>query len=689
MTEYKYHVKVPTTQDWRDMVKCQAACPVLTDSRGYVLAAARGELELAYEISHDPNPLSTVCGRICGAPCEVACRRGFIESPDEKPVSIRAIKRVLTERFGPESNKQLPAREAAGDLILLDTIQEMPSNVFARDEGLFPDNGAIPGIGPEKNYSPARWSMQELKRLAAQPDRKIGKVAIVGAGPSSLSAAQDMAILGHQVTIFEAGPKTGGMMRYGVPVYRIDQEAMDLEIQGILDLGVEIRFNTPIGKDITLDDLRREYDAVFLGIGLMKGRELNIEGSDLDGVVIAVDLLLNYNLGYKVKLGEKILVVGGGDVAMDAARTALRLGQKSAELEAAMADTEARAEEESESISTALDVARTAIRMGAFDVKMIALESLEELPASDFEIEEALEEGIQLFPSKGPNRIIGKDGKLTGLEVIDVDSVFDSDGRFNPKFKAGSEEIWECDTLILAIGQMADLGALGGADDVEITPRGLVKVNTENGQTSAPDVFAGGDVAYGPRLIIDAVKHGHVAALGMEEYIQDKKLKVDVKTEWMDLPNHVMFENWAMLERRSVPNRPVDRRTGISVVELGYSVEEAAAEGSRCLECSVNTVFDGNLCILCNGCVDICPWDCLKIVSLKNINGDENFAAVVEAQLGAPLETFLNEDQPTVAAMLKDDEACTRCALCADRCPTDAITMEAFRFEEVLSYQGD
>jgi NADPH-dependent glutamate synthase beta subunit-like oxidoreductase/ferredoxin len=498
-----------------------------------------------------------------------------------------------------------------------------------------------------------------------------------------------MALLGHEVTIFESGPKTGGMMRYGVPVYRIDQEAMDMEIQQILDLGAEIRNNTPIGQDITLDDLRREYDAVFLGIGLMKGRELNIEGSDLDGVIIAVDFLLNYNLGYKVKLGEKVLVVGGGDVAMDAARTALRLGQRTADQEDAIADTDARVDEESESFSTALDVARTAIRMGAFEVKMIALESWEELPASQFEIEEALEEGINFTPRKGPNRIVGEDGKITGLEVVDVESVFDQDGRFNPKFKPDSEEIWECDTLILAIGQRADLAALGGADDVEISPRGLVKVNPDNGQTTAPDVFAGGDVAYGPRLIIDAVKHGHVASLGMEEYIQGKKLKVDVNTQWKNLPNHVMFDNWAKLERRSIPNIPVDRRTGISVIELGYSVEEAAAEGSRCLECSVNTVFDGNLCILCNGCVDICPWDCLKIVSLKNINGDENFAAVVEAQLGAPLETFLNEDQPTVAAMLKDDEACTRCALCADRCPTNAITMEAFRFEEVLSYQGD
>jgi NADPH-dependent glutamate synthase beta subunit-like oxidoreductase len=687
MAEHQYRVKVPTTQDWRDMVKCQAGCPVHTDSRGYVLAVARGELELGFEISHDPNPLSTICGRICGAPCEVACRRGFIESPNEEPVAIRPLKRVLTERYGPEAASRLPGRVQAADFVPLDTVQEFPGGVYSRDVGLTPQNGTIPGLGMEQMYSPVRWSIQELKRLAAQPGRKTGKVAIIGAGPAGLTVAQDMALLGHQVTIFEAGPKTGGTMRYGVPVYRIEQEAMDLEIQGILDLGVEIKYNTPIGEKITLSDLRREFDAVFLGIGLMKGRMLNMEGANYDGVITAVDLLLNYNLGYKVKLGKKVLVIGGGDVAMDAARTAMRLGQTTAEQQSALSDTIARTIEESESVSTALDVARTALRLGVADVKMIALESLEELPASDFELEEALEEGIQLFTRKGPSRIIGEDGKVTGLEVIDVESVFDETGRFNPKFKTGSEEIWDVDTLILAIGQQADLEALGGADDIEITPRGLVKINYENGQTSAPDVFAGGDVAYGPKLIIDAVRHGHIAALGMEEHIQAKKLEVTVNTEWTNLPNHVMFENWTKLERRPTPSLPVDRRTGISVVELGYSVEEAAREGSRCLECSVNTIFDGTLCILCNACVDICPWDCLKIVSLKQIAGDETFAKVVEAQLGAPLETFLAEGQPTVAAMLKDDEACTRCALCAERCPTDAITMEAFRFQETLAYK--
>ena len=174
---------------------------------------------------------------------------------------------------------------------------------------------------------------------------------------------------------------------------------------------------------------------------------------------------------------------------------------------------------------------------------------------------------------------------------------------------------------------------------------------------------------------------GTLPALGMEEYIQGKKLKVTVDTNWTDLPNHVMFDNWTKLNRHEVPSLPVDRRTGITVVDLGYSPGEGAVQGSRCLECSVNTIFDGTKCILCNACVDICPWDCLKIVRLDQIVGEEPFAKVVEAQLGAPLETYLQEGEATVAAMLKDDEACTRCALCADRCPTDAITMEAFRFQ--------
>ncbi len=684
MTE-KFQVKIPGVDDWRAMVKCQAACPVNTDARGYVTAMARGELARGFEIAHDPNPLSTVCGRICGAPCEVACRRGDI-GPDLQPIAIRPIKRVLTERHGPEAAQIVPDRLTSAHLVPLETITlNTGISTFSANLGNVGEKTDLPGTGAPLPYSTPRWSRKELMRLASQPGHKESKIAIIGAGPASLTVAHDLILLRHEVTIYEAGPKTGGMMRYGVPVYRFDQEAMNLEIQAILDLGVTIHFDTPIGQDITLDDLRRDYDAVFLGIGLMKGRSLNVEGAELDGVITAVDMLLNYNLGYKVDLGKRVIVVGGGDVAMDAARTALRLGQVTAEQQAALADTDARAEEESETVSTALDVARTALRLGVADVKMIALESWDELPASDFEIEEAMEEGIQLLPSVGPNRIVGQDGKTTGLEVIDVESVFDQDGRFNPKFKTDSERVMECDTVILAIGQQADLDVLGGGDDINISPRGLVEINPDTGGTSAPDVFAGGDVAYGPRLIIDAVKHGHLAALGIEEYVQQRQLKTEVVTRWTKLSNHVMFENWTKLERRKSPSLPVDRRTGISVVELGYSEREAAEQGSRCLECSVNTIFDGSKCILCNACVDICPWDCLKIVSLSQIEGDAHFEQIIEAHLGAPLASFTDSNPLMAAAMLKDDHTCTRCALCAERCPTDAITMEAFRFEEVLS----
>lgn len=682
MSPSNYKVSIPYLETYRKLVKCQEACPVHTDARGYVTAMARGETALGFEIAHDPNPLSTICGRICGAPCEIACRRGVV-GPDYEPVAIRPIKRTLTERHGPESVLE-PVRQTESE-------SGPPIGQF-RGEGYFElpgGNRAYPGQGAYYPFSRVRWSRETLRDLAATPGRKRGRVAVIGAGPASLTVAHDLALLKHDVEIFEAGPTTGGMMRYGVPVYRIDQQAMDAEIQAILDLGVKIHFNTPIGKEITLADLRAEFDSVFLGIGLMEGRKLNIPGIDLDGVISAVDLLLNYNLGYKVELGKRVVVVGGGDVAMDAARTALRLGQITSEQKAELEETEARSGEASESVKTALDVARTALRLGVADVSIIALESWEELPASRFELEEALEEGIQISPRIGPNRILGEEGKVTGLEVIRVESVFDEKGHFNPRFIPESEYTLECDTVILAIGQRANLDLLGGADDIVISPRGLVEIDSATCQTTAPGVFAGGDVAFGPRLIISAVRDGHIAALGIEQHIQQRELTTAVTAEWTDLTDHTMFADWTKKSRLKVPNLPVDRRTGISVIEQGYSPEQAADQGSRCLECSVNTIFDGVKCILCNGCVDVCPWDCLKIVRLDDLEGDEQFNRVVETHLRAPLSAWAEETTPSVAAMIKDDEACTRCALCAKRCPTGAITMEAFRFQEILTYSRE
>ncbi|MFZ5910256.1 MAG: FAD-dependent oxidoreductase [Chloroflexota bacterium] len=672
MTKGRYHVVIPDTDYYRKMVKCQSACPVQTDARAYVTAVARGELEKGYQIAHDPNPLSTICGRICGAPCEIACRRGAV-GPDFEPVAIRPLKRVLTERYGPETAGHLPGVSG------VDSNEALPKPIrpatpYAEAKG----EVTLPGLGANTDYSPAAWSRENLKALAAEPGRRLGKIAVIGAGPAGFTVAHDLALLGHKVVIYEAGLKTGGMMRYGVPIYRVDQQAMDMEIQSILDLGVTIHFEMRVGRDISLAGLRRDYDAVFLGMGLMLGRSLDIEGAKLDGVITAVDLLLNYNLGYKVTLGKRVIVVGGGDVAMDAARTALRLGQVTAEQKAALRETEKRSDEASDAVHEALDVARTALRLGVADVKMIALESWEELPASKFEIEEALEEGITIQPRLGPNRILGENGKVTGLEVIEVESVFDENHRFNPKFKPKTERVMECDTVILAIGQAADLGALLDTKDIRVSPRGLVEIDPETGQTSAPDVFAGGDLAYGPRLIIHAVRDGHLAALGIDEKVQGRSLQRSVTTQWTELPTHTMPFDWTKLEREKVPGLPVERRTGLSVVEQGYSLEQAYTQGLRCLECSVNTVFDGSKCVLCNGCVDVCPWNCLKIVSIDMVTGDEAVTQVLEAA----------RESGAVAAMLKDDTACTRCALCAERCPTGAITMEAFRFKEVLTYSG-
>ena len=672
MKDGRYHVIIPDTDYYRRMVKCQSACPVQTDARAYVTAVARNELEKGYQIAHEPNPLSTICGRICGAPCEIACRRGAV-GPDFEPVAIRSLKRVLTERYGPETAGRLPGTAGA----------EASVSSFEPTRAAIPYAAArkemtLPGTGAEMDYSPVRWSRESLKDLAKEAGHKAGKIAIIGAGPAGLTAANDLALLGHQVVIYEAGPKTGGMMRYGVPVYRIDQQAMDLEIQKILDLGVTIHFDMRVGKDVMMADLRRDYDAIFLGMGLMSGRRLDIEGANLDGVVTAVDLLLNYNLGYKMTLGKKVIVVGGGDVAMDAARTALRLGQATAEQKSALGQTDQRSDDASDAVHEALDVARTALRLGVSDVKMISLESWDELPASKFEIEEAIEEGITIHPRLGPNRIVGQDGKVAGIEVIEVESVFDENKRFSPKFKAKTEKILECDTLILAIGQSADLGALTGVKDIKVTPRGLVEINPETGQTSASDVFAGGDMAYGPRLIIHAVRDGHLAALGIDQKIQGRPQQREVTTQWTDLPTHAMPEDWVKLNREKIPGLPIERRTGLSVVELGYSLEQAHSQGLRCLECSVNTVFDGSKCILCNGCVDVCPWNCLKIVSIDQVSGDESVSHLLESA----------KEGGAIAAMLKDDTSCTRCALCAERCPTDAITMEAFRFKETITYNG-
>ncbi|RME81226.1 MAG: 4Fe-4S dicluster domain-containing protein [Caldilineae bacterium] len=658
MTNEKYQVRVPDLDYYREQIKCQVACPVHTDARGYVTAIAAGDFEAAYRMARDPNPLASICGRVCNAPCEIACRRGDIDAP----VAIRPLKRVVTERYGVESAHPIDWHRDMG------RAAEMVGNLTAR-------------------------SYHALSQLARQPGRRQGRVAVIGSGPAGLACAHDLALLGHQVVIYDAAPASGGMLRFGIPLYRLSRALLDREIQSILDLGIELRLNTPVGREVSFAQLREEYDAVFIATGLGEGRSLRIPGADLDGVLKAVDFLLNVNMGYKVDLGRRVIVIGGGNVAADAARMALRQQRAGArpltELDQVELEREAAsavAPGEDESLHAAVDVARTAVRLGVPDVRMIALESWEELPASEIEIEESLEEGIQIFPGYGPNRILGEKGRVVGLETLDVASVFDKDGRFNPQFVPNSEKTWECDTIILAIGQAANLDFLGQDHGVEISPRGLIVVDEETGATSAPGVYAGGDVVYGPRILIEAVRDGQRAARAIDGQIQQKRIRVQTQIHWRDNPNHRMPEGYTKRPRIKPPTLPLERRIGIDEVEQGYDTAQAIAQAERCLNCGINTVFDGTKCILCNGCVDVCPWSCLKIVRVADLAGDEALEAVVRATFGCDIATLAAQDIPATA-MLKDDDLCTRCGLCARRCPTGAITMETFSFAETLAYE--
>ncbi len=655
----KYHVRVPDLDYFKVQIKCQAACPVRTDARGYVTAIAEGRLKEAYDIARGPNPLASICGRVCNAPCETACRRGDLDAP----IAIRPLKRVVTERYGVEAQQLLPK---------LQTDENQPPE---RDPG---------NITAHNRYA--------LHQIASQPGHKTGRVAVIGSGPAGLGCAHDLALLGHQVTIFEAAPVPGGMVRMGIPLYRLDRRLIDLEVESVVNLGVELKLSTPIGEKITFADLRREFDAVFIATGLGEGRSLSIPGADLDGVLKAVDFLLNVNMGYKVELGKKVIIIGGGNVAVDAARTALRQIQVGdtplPHVDRQTLEQIAAGEvppDQDESLHAAIDAARAALRLGVADVHMIALESWEELPASQLEIEEALEEGIQIHPGYGPHRILGKNGRVVGLETLDVASVFDEQGRFNPTFVPFSERRWDCDTVILAIGQAAKLDFLGQEHGVEISPRGLIVADPETGATTAPGVYAGGDVVYGPRILIEAVRDGQRAARAIDGQINGKKLAIKTEAVWTVRRNHQMPEGYIERPRTPVPTLPLNRRIGINEVEVGYDEVEARLQAERCLNCGINTVFDASKCILCNGCVDVCPWSCLKIVDVRDLAGDESLAAAIRAVYGADPADLARQDIPA-SAMLKDETLCTRCGLCARRCPTGAITMETFSFVETLQY---
>jgi formate dehydrogenase (NADP+) beta subunit len=631
-------VQLPDIEHWKAQVKCQSGCPVKTDAGRYVQLVAEGKDEQAFLVARAPNPFASVCGRVCAAPCEDACRRGKIDAP----IAIRALKRYVTERYGVESVHPDTQDRLRGELV-------GEGNRYT---------GHLPVAGVAANGGGRR------------------KVAVVGAGPAGLSAAHDLALLGYAVTVFDAAEEPGGMLRFGIPEYRLPRTLIRAEIDKILALGVTLESKRPLDASFGLAELRQAgFESVFLSVGVSKGRELDVPGVELDGVVKAVDYLLNVNRGYRMALGRRVVVIGGGFVAFDAARTALRLGREDASfVDELAAESEARVKE-------AFDSARAAIRGGAAEVTIVSLERFDEMPVLQTtqgheEFEETKREGIAFLPRRGPKRFLGKGGKLESIELQRVLSVFDAQGRFRPQYDDADVMPVEADACILAIGQKPELGFLKPRDGVELLPGGTIRVDKETLATTAPGVFAGGDVAFGPRNLIEAVANGKRAARSIHEHLQRGRASLETTVEVEKLPTsrYRMIAGFEILDRESPPTLELGRRTGIAEVETSYDRTQAWRQAARCLVCHVQTIYDPEACVLCSRCVDVCPEHCLAIVPFESLDLPEAEKDALRAKAeanGLPL-----------SAMVKDDDRCIRCGLCAVRCPTEAMTMEKFQITE-------
>ena len=625
-----YKVRIPDIAFWKELVPCQIGCPIHTDAGRYVQQIAEGNFRGAYLTARSPNPFASVCGRVCAAPCEDFCRRGRIDAP----VSIRALKRFVTEKFGVES---------------------LEPNT---------DNQLHEGVSDCGN----KWSWHLPMQMQTRAKIARGqKVAVVGSGPAGLSCAHDLALMGYGVTVFEATAVAGGMLRHGIPEYRLSRSLIDKEIEKIRSLGVEVRFNAPLNEKRGLSELGREgFESVFISVGTQKGRELGIEGSNLDGVVKAIDYLLNINNGYRADLGKRVLVIGGGFVAFDAARTALRGG----------------VDERSGDLHEAVDAARLAVRAGAQEVHIASLESFAEMPVLRSshgveEFEEATKEGVRFHPQRGPKRFIGEGGRVTAVEFIGVQRTYDERGRFAPVYDESLSEILAVDSVVIAIGQQSDLVFLRASDRIEQTPSGLIKIDQKTLATTAKGIFAGGDVAFGPRNIVESVANGKQAALSIDSYLRGGVMPsaIELQIEKVPTSRFTRPEDFEQTPRESPPTIDLKRRTGISEVETGYSEEQARKQAERCLACHIQTIYDAEKCVMCNRCVDVCPEYCLKLVPVDQLDLDP--AALQQLKEHYALEPL----QPAIA-MIKDDETCIRCGLCAARCPTDAMTMELFYYEE-------
>ncbi len=564
------------------VVDCQWACPAHTPVPDYIRLIAQGRYADAYLLNRKSNVFPGILGRVCDRPCEPACRRGRVE---DDPVAICRLKRVASDHRGDVSD-----------------------------------------------------------RLPKKPAKTNGKrIALVGAGPASFTVANDLAPMGYECTIFEKLDEPGGLMRSNIPAFRLPEQVLSEELDAILDMGVQLKLGTPITSMKSL--LNKGYDAVFVGSGAPKGKNLDLPGRyDTDRIHIGIDWLESVAFEHTKDIGEKVLIIGVGNTAMDCCRTSLRLGAKS--------------------------------------VKVMARKPRAFFKASDWELEDAEEENVEIVVNHSPKSFVTKDGKLTGMVFETMEYELDEKGRISSQKVTGEVTI-DCDDVILAIGQENAFPWIEDDAGIRFDEWHVPLVDETTFQSTRAGVFFGGDAAFGPKNIIWAVEHGHQAAISIHKYCQGKMLTGRLPDELELHPTKMGMFEWSYSNSFDASSRRemrhvelVKRFEKLDIeVELGFSPEQIATEVERCLNCDIQTVFNAPLCEECDACIDICPVECLSIV--ENSSEDElrkvlNAPAASEGQ-----DLFASDELPlTGRIMIKDENICLHCGLCAERCPTAAWDMQ-------------
>jgi NADPH-dependent glutamate synthase beta subunit-like oxidoreductase/ferredoxin len=567
------------------VVDCQWACPAHTPVPEYIRLIAYGRYSDAYMINWYSNVFPGILGRTCDRPCEPACRRVRVE---KEPVAICRLKRVAAD--------------------YKDDIRD---------------------------------------RLPKPATKKNGKrIALVGGGPASLTVARDLAPLGYQCVVFDQDPKAGGMIRTQIPKFRLPDSVIDEECGYILDLGVEFRPGKRIDSLKAL--LAEGWDAVFVGSGAPRGRDLDIPGRKeaVKNIHIGIDWLSSVSFGHISKIGKRVVVLGGGNTAMDCCRSARRLGGE--------------------------------------QVDVVVRSGFEEMKASPWEKEDAVHEGIPIHNYLVPKEFIHENGKLTGITFEKVKAEYDAKGRRKLVSAGEPDQHFACDDVLVAVGQENAFPWIERDIGIEFDQWDMPKVNTTTMASTHPNVFFGGDAAFGPKNIIWAVAHGHEAAVSIDKILNGEDISdrpapaVEVMSQKMGIHEWSYDNEIALDKRYKVPHRDkvIALKDIKAEVELGFDDKLAFAEAGRCLNCDVQTVFSAQLCIECDACVDICPMDCITFTE----NGEE---ADLRKRLTAPAlnltqDLYVQDGLKTGRVMVKDEDVCLHCGLCAERCPTGAWDMQKF-----------